>query len=64
MVYDYCAVVEYYDKNQALRTECLTVPAKSRKEAEKQFSVRGKVVSLRWENLPDNPRDRQMELFE
>lgn len=63
-MYEYSAVVDFYDKHRAQRTIRKTVWARNKKEAAKQLDKLGRVSKISWERVPaDNMEDNQLELF-
>lgn len=62
-MYDYTAIVNYFDKNMAERTIRKTVKAKNMKAAKRKLAQLGIIKNITWEKTPDIAADRQLELF-
>ncbi|WP_366922905.1 hypothetical protein MFMK1_003385 [Metallumcola ferriviriculae] len=63
-MYEYTAVIDYFDKDKAQRTVRITVQAKNKKEAIANFNRLGQIKKIIWESVPiDNMDDNQLELF-
>lgn len=62
-MYEYIAIVEYFDKNKAQRTQKKVILAKNKKMAEKKLQTLGDIINIKWEKKPDIAADLQLELF-
>jgi len=62
-VFEYIAIVDYFDKNKAQRIVRKTIIAKNIKDAAKKLYNLGKINSIKWEKVPNIAADMQLELF-